>query len=194
MHYLAVGRTDRSSRDLALAHCRTIADGEMISLEQPWIFGVPLIARVDDGIRIEDLEAQVPAGCNAFVVEGLAEPGAGQAFVFGAHTMRDVQHFRAYADLVPDVVARFGGRFLARASKVTPIAGNVVPDRVVITEYPSADDSVAYYVSEAYAPLLKLRLATANTRLVVLARSGPLPDFARKVAENYLRSRRGASR
>lgn len=136
----------------------------------------------------------MPAGCNAFVVEGLAEPGAGQAFVFGAHTMRDEQHFRAYADLVPDVVARFGGRFLARASKVTPIAGNVVPDRVVITEYPSADDAVAYYVSEAYAPLLKLRLATANTRLVVLARSGPLPETARKTAENYLRSRRGSSR
>jgi uncharacterized protein (DUF1330 family) len=194
MHYLAVGRTDRSPRELSVAQCRTIADGEIISLEQPWIFGAPLIARVDDGTRIEDIEAQVPPSCNAFVVEGLAEPGAGQAFVFGAHTMRDVGHFRAYADLVPDVVARFGGRFLARASKVTPIAGDVVPDRVVITEYPSADDAVAYYVSEAYAPLLKLRLATANTRLVVLARSGPLPDSARKVAENYLRSRRGAPR
>jgi uncharacterized protein (DUF1330 family) len=77
---------------------------------------------------------------------------------------------------------------------VTPIAGNVVPDRVVITEYPSADDAIAYYVSEAYAPLLKLRLATANTRLVVLARSGQLPDSARKVAENYLRGRRGSPR
>jgi uncharacterized protein (DUF1330 family) len=194
MHYLAVGRTDRSPRELALAHCRTIADGEIISLEQPWIFGAPLIARVDDDARIEDLAAQVPAGCNAFVVEGLAEAGTGQAFVFGAHTMRDLGHFRAYADLVPDVVARFGGRFLARASKVTPIAGHVVPDRVVITEYPSADAAVAYYVSEAYAPLLKLRLATANTRLVVLARSGPLPETARKVAENYLRSRGGGSR
>jgi uncharacterized protein (DUF1330 family) len=169
MHYLAIGRTDRSPRELA--HCRTIADGEIISLEQPWIFGAPLIARVDDGIRIEDLAAQVPAGCNAFVVEGLAEPGAGEAFVFGAHTMRDLQHFRAYADLVPDVVAKFGGRFLARASKVTPIAGNVVPDRVVIIEYPSAD-----------------------TRLVVLARSGPLPESACKVAENYLRSRRSGAR
>jgi hypothetical protein len=49
-------------------------------------------------------------------------------------------------------------------------------------------------VSEAYAPLLKLRLATANTRLVVLARSGQLPDSARKVAENYLRGRRGSPR
>ena|SRR5258708_5950841 len=194
MHYLAVGRIDRSPRDLALAQCRTIADGEIISFEQEWIFGAPLIARVDDAVRLEDLKAQVPAGCNAFVVEGLAEPGVGEAFVFGAHTMRDIGHFQSYADLVPDVVAKFGGRFLARASKVTPVAGDVIADRVVITEYPTAMDAVAFYVSDAYAPLLKLRLATVNARLVVLARSGALPEAARKVAEGYLRSRRGSPR
>jgi uncharacterized protein (DUF1330 family) len=190
MLYLAVGRTDRSPRELALAQCRTIADGEMCSLEHQWLFGTPLIARVNDGVQLEDIKAQLPAGCNAFAVEGLAEPGTGQAFVFGAHTMRDIGHFRSYADLVPAVVAKFGGRFLARASKVTLIAGDVVPDRVVITEYPTARDAMAFYVSEDYAPLLKLRLATVNARLVVLARSGALPDAARKVAEDYLRSRR----
>src|SRR5260370_21898515 len=147
MHYLALGRTDTSPRDLALTRCRTIADGEIISFEQEWIFGAPLIARVDDGVRLEDLKAQVPAGCNAFVVEGLAEPGAGQAFVFGAHTMRDLGHFRSYADRVPDVVAKFGGRFLARASQPTPAPGDVAPDRVVITEYPPAADAVPFYGS-----------------------------------------------
>jgi uncharacterized protein (DUF1330 family) len=194
MHYLAVGRTDRLPRDLAIAPGCTVADGEMISLEQPWIFGAPLIVRVDDGTRLDDLKARLPAGCNAFAVEGMAEPGSGQAFVFGAHTMRDLGHFRSYAQLVPDVVARFSGRFLVRASEVVPIAGNVVPNRVVVIEFPSAQDAVAYYVSDAYAPLLKLRLATANTRLVVLARSGALPEAARKVAEDYLRARRGAAR
>jgi uncharacterized protein (DUF1330 family) len=190
MLYLAVGRTDRSPRELVLAQCRTIADGEMISFEQEWIFGAPLIARINDDVQLEDVKAQLPAGCNAFVVEGLAEPGTGQAFVFGAHAMRDIAHFRSYAELVPAVVAKFGGRFLARASKVTRIAGDVVPDRVVITEYPTAADAVAFYVSEDYQPLLKLRLATVNARLVVLARSGALPDAARKVAEDYLQRRR----
>jgi uncharacterized protein (DUF1330 family) len=194
MRYLAVGRPDSAPPDLALARCRTIADGEAISFEQEWIFGDPLIARVDDDVSVEELKAQLPAGCNAFLVEGLAEPGAGQAFVFGAHTMRDMRHFRSYADLIPEVVKQFGGRFLARASEVTPIAGNVVPDRVVITEYPTADDAVAFYVSEPYAPLLKLRLATVNARLVVLARSGTLPETARKAAEDYLRARRGIRR
>jgi hypothetical protein len=49
-------------------------------------------------------------------------------------------------------------------------------------------------VSDAYAPLLKLRLATANTRLVVLARHGALPASARNALEHYLRRHRGAPR
>jgi len=42
--------------------------------------------------------------------------------------------------------------------------------------------------------LLKLRLATVNARLVVLARSGALPQSARQTAEDYLRARRGVRR
>ena len=45
-----------------------------------------------------------------------------------------------------------------------------------------------------YAPLLKLRLATVNARLVVMARSGALPEAARKRAEDYLRRRQGSAR
>jgi uncharacterized protein (DUF1330 family) len=194
MHYLVMGRTDRSPREFALAHCRTVAKGQFISFEQQWILGVPLIARINDGAQLDEIRAQIPAGCNAFAVEGMAEPGDGQAFLLGAHTMRDMGHFRLYAERVPDVVQRFGGRFLARASTVTPLAGEVVADRVVITEYPSAADVVAFYVSDDYAPLLKLRLATVNARLVVMARDGALPEAARKRAEDYLRRRQGPAR
>jgi uncharacterized protein (DUF1330 family) len=194
MHYLAVGTTDRLPRDHAITQSRTIADGDTISLEQPWIFGAPLLARVDDGVPLDEIKSGLPAGCNAFAVEGVNEPAGGGAFIFGAHTMRDPAHFQSYADLVPDVVASYRGRFLARTSIVTPLAGGVTPNRVVIIEFPSADDAVAYYVSDAYAPLLKLRLATANARLVVISRGGPLPESAHRVAEDYLRSRRGTPR
>jgi uncharacterized protein (DUF1330 family) len=165
-----------------------VADGEMISFEGPWTFGAPLIARVEDGKSLDVIGAQLPAGCNAFAFEGLAEPGTGEAFVLGAHAMRDMERFRSYAERVPNVVEQFGGRFLARSSKVTLICGNFVPGRTVITEFPAAEDAVAFYVSDAYAPLLKLRLETTDARLIVLARSGALPASARKTAEDYLRS------
>jgi len=171
--------------------CRPIADGEMISFEQPWTFGAPVIARMDDAAPdASRLRSSLEAGVNAFVVEGLEEPGPGQAYVLGGHIMRDMERFKPYAAAVPDVVRSFGGRFLARGGVVTPIAGHFAPERVVLIEFANADDALGFYISDRYAPLLKIRLATTEARLVLVARSGDLPAHVRAAAEAYLRSSR----
>ena len=157
--------------------CTLIADGESMSFEEPWSFGAPLLARVDDVAALEALKAR--SGVTAFAVEGLEEVGAGRAFGVGAHMMRDTDGFRPYAAAVPDVVRSFRGRFLARGGKVTPVGGSFVPDRVVLIEFPAAGDGAAFYFSDAYAPLLKIRLACTDPRFVLLARSGPLSESVR---------------
>ena len=188
MNYLIASKS-------ALEHlpdgCRLVANGEMISFEQPWTFGPPLIARLPDGADLGAVQAAMSeGGFNAFAVEGLAEPSSGQAYVLGGHIMRDMERFRPYAAAVPDVVKSFGGRFLARGGTVTPITGQFIPERVVLIEFPTADDALAFYISDRYAPLLKIRLATTEARLVILARSGNLPTHVRATAQAYLR--RGA--
>lgn len=167
---------------------RLVADGEMISFEQPWTFGAPQILRIDGAVDFDALKAKMAAsGGNAFAVEGLEEPGDGQAFALGGHIMQDMERFKPYAAAVPEVVRSFGGRFLARAGAVTPLAGAFVPERVVLIEFPTADHALAFYASDRYAPLLKLRLATTEARFVVVARSGDLPAGMRAAAESYLR-------
>jgi uncharacterized protein (DUF1330 family) len=184
MRYLVAGRA-------AAGHlpdgCRLVADGEMISFEQPWTFGAPLIARMDDALDTAKLRASLGPGVNAFAVEGLDEPGAGHAYVLGGHIMRDMERFKPYAEAVPEVVKSFGGRFLARGGTVTPLAGGFVPERVVLIEFPAADDALGFYISDRYAPLLKIRLATTEARLVILARFGDLPKHVHAAAEAYLR-------
>ena len=184
MRYLVASR---AAAGHLLDGCRVVADGEMISFEQPWTFGAPVIARMDDTVDTGKLGASLQPGINAFAVEGLDEPGAGQAYVLGGHIMRDMERFKPYAEAVPDVVKSFGGRFLARGGKVTPLAGEFVPERVVLIEFPAADDALGFYISDRYAPLLKIRLATTEARLVILARSGDLPKHVRAAAEAYLR-------
>src|SRR5205807_1735047 len=102
-----------------------------------------------------------------------------QAFVVAAHRMRDLVAFQPYAEQVGAVVERFGGRFLARSGKAEMLSGDFVSDRAVIIEFPRAVDAVAFYVSDAYAPLMKIRHATSAPRFLVMARSGPLPAEAR---------------
>src|ERR1700692_1915557 len=85
--------------------CTLVADGEAISLETPWTFGTPLIARVDDDA---DVFALKKPGIGACTVEAQAEPNAGQAFAIGAHIMRDPEGFKPYALGVPSVIKDYG--------------------------------------------------------------------------------------
>jgi len=158
--------------------CHLVADGESISFEQPWSFGAPLIALVDDGADLAALKGK-PA-VSAFLVEGIEPPGAGEAFAIGAHRMRDAEAFKSYVARVADVIKDYGCRYIARGGAVTPLAGSFVPDRAVLMEFPSADEVVAFYFSESYAPLLRIRLKATEPRFVLLARTGALPERTRR--------------
>ena len=159
--------------------CRVVADGEAVSLEEPWSFGAPLIAQVDDGADLNALKSK--PGVTAFTVEGQQAPGAGQAFAIGAHRMRDAEAFKPYIARVPDVIAPYGCRYIARGGAVTPLCGAFTPDRLVLMEFPSADEVATFYFSDAYAPLLRIRLTATEPRFVVMARSGALPPSAARV-------------
>ena len=159
--------------------CRVIADGEAVSLEEPWSFGAPLIAQVDDGADLSALESR--PGISAILVEAAAEPDDGQGFAIGAHIMRDPEGFKPYAAAVPDVIKPYGCTYLARGGAVTVLAGPFAPTRVVLMQFPDADEIVSFYFSPAYAPLLRIRLATTEPRFVLMARSGALPESAKRV-------------
>ncbi len=174
MHYLLA--SGLPSAELP-AGCRLIADGEAISLEQPWTFGAPLIARLDDGADLSALKSR--AGISAILVEGAAEPDEGQAFAIGAHIMHDPEGFKPYAAGVPDVIKPYGCNYLARGGKVTVLAGPFAPTRVVLMQFPDLEKVVSFYISAAYAPLLRIRLATTEPRFVLMARSGALPESAK---------------
>jgi uncharacterized protein (DUF1330 family) len=165
----------------------------MAVFEGPWVPDASGIARVDDS-AIADIGKQArTAGFDGYAVAALADPGAGEVFVIGAHRMRDAGGFRPYAEQVAAIVQRFGGRFLARGGEVTPIGGGFVPDRAVIIEFPTATAAVAFYCSDVYAPLLRVRHATTDPRFVLVARAGALPAEAHAAAETYLRSRAASS-
>jgi uncharacterized protein (DUF1330 family) len=191
MQYLVAGRAALDG--VALDPRLVVAQGEMIVIEGPWVLGAPIIARGDHGVLADIGRRASAPGLHAFAVEALADPGAGEAFVIGAHRVHDPEGFRPYAEQVAAVVQSFGGRFLARGGKVTPLGGDFVPDRAVIIEFPAAADAVAFYVSDVYAPLLKIRHAAADPCFVVVARAGALPAEARAAAESYLRARAASS-
>jgi len=134
---------------------------------------------VEEDADLSALEAM--PGVTAFTVEGILPPGEGRAFAIGAHKMLDAEAFKPYAAQVPGVIAPYGCRYIARGGAVTPLAGGFAPDRLVLMEFADADAAAAFYFSDAYAPLLKIRHAATEPRFVLVMRSGALPDAARRV-------------
>ena len=174
---------------LSLDRRHIVAQGDAMVLEGPWPWTSLVVARVDEAA----VAAARASGLHGYLVEALAEPGTGQALVVAAHRMLDLERFKPYADQVGAVVERFGGRFLARAGKATTLGGDFVSERAVILEFPTADDAIAFYVSDIYAPLMTIRHATTDPRFLVMARDGALPVSARAAAEKYLRSHPASS-
>jgi len=187
MHYLVAGR--RSIDRVALDPRRIVAQGDAMVFEGPWPWASPVAARLDDAdsatVRVSRIDG--------YLVDALGEPGAGEAFVVAAHRMRDLAAFQPYAEQVGAVVQRFGGRFLARSAKATMLGGDFVSDRAVIIEFPRAADAVGFYVSDVYAPLMKIRHANSDPRFLVMARAGALPAEPRATAESYLRAHPASS-
>ena len=156
MQYLVAGRS--SIDKLALDPRRIVAQGDAMVFEGPWPWTSPVVARLDDA----DVARVRTSGNDGYLVDALGEPGAGEAFVVAAHRMRDLVAFQPYAEQVGAVVQRFGGRFLARSAQVEMLSGDFVSDRAVIIEFPRAADAVGFYVSDIYAPLMKIRHAASD--------------------------------
>jgi len=83
-------------------------------------------------------------------------------------TVTDPERYKAYRDQVPAVIAQYGGRFLVRAGTVHPLEGELGFDRFVVAEFPSIEAVRQFYDSPEYAPLLKLRSETTQSRVALV--------------------------
>src|ERR1044071_9071308 len=66
----------------------------------------------------------------------------------------DPQKLAAYAELAPKATAPFGGRYLARGTAANAYEAGL-KDRIVISEFPSAEQARACYESPGYQNALK---------------------------------------
>ena len=82
--------------------------------------------------------------------------------------VQDQEGFARYREAVPPVVAKFGGRYLVKAGTLHPMEGEFELKRLVILEFPSMEAARAFYESPEYAPLLKLRMESAPSKMVLV--------------------------
>ena len=79
----------------------------------------------------------------------------------------DPKKFDEYRKRVMPVIEKFGGRYLVRGGEVHGKEGSLPLHRLVIVEFPTLEAAQRFYDSAEYEPLLKLRLASTRSDLVL---------------------------
>lgn len=82
----------------------------------------------------------------------------------------DMDKYRdsGYLAAVPEIAARFGGRYLARGGAMEVLEGDWRPTRMVIIEFPNMADLKAFYESAEYAPWRAIRRGLTESKMVAL--------------------------
>ena len=90
------------------------------------------------------------------------------AYVIVDIEVTDPEAYEEYREQVPALVAKFGGKYLARGGEMEKVEGNWSPTRLVVLEFESMERVKEFYYSKEYEPLKKIRLSATNSNMVLL--------------------------
>lgn len=90
------------------------------------------------------------------------------AYMIFDFEIRDRDAMREYSEKVPEIVRKFGGKYLARGGKIEAMEGDWRPSRIVVIEFPSLEQAKRYHDSDEYAPFKKVRLNAGPSRAILV--------------------------
>jgi len=109
------------------------------------------------------------------------------AYVIGDINVTDPETFAKYAGLVPASSGAFGGKYLVRGpDKCEPAEGGWHPKRFVLAEYKDVDTIKAWYYSDEYKELTKLRQSASTASLLVADGVEPHDESSHSGKGGYL--------
>ena len=76
--------------------------------------------------------------------------------------------YKKYADLVPGILQKFGGKFLARGGKFKILGGPEKFHRFIVIEFPSFEKAVACHESHEYLEAAAHRKKNGASELEVV--------------------------
>jgi len=83
-------------------------------------------------------------------------------------SIRDLPGFLPYARAIPPFIERHGGRYVVQGVEPSVMEGDWAPERVVILEFPSAENARAFLNDPDAQELFELRKRTTVSKLVLV--------------------------
>ena len=90
------------------------------------------------------------------------------AYLIAKINVTDMEQYKKYMAVSPDLIKKFGGRFIARGGEMVTLEGPEETQRVVLIEFPSLERVKAFYNSAGYQEAKKLRQGAASAQFIVI--------------------------
>lgn len=90
------------------------------------------------------------------------------AYVVGMVAIHDPETYKKYTAKTPALIAKYGGKFLARGGDIQTLEGEPFTDRMVIIEFPSQEDLQGWYNDPDYQDAIVIRQSASNGRLMTV--------------------------
>ena len=90
------------------------------------------------------------------------------AYLIAQVQIHDSEIYQRYIARSPAIIAKHGGRFLARGGATEILEGDAHERRVVIIEFPSMEAARAFYNSPEYQQAKKIRTPVADAQFVIV--------------------------
>ncbi|MBL7848174.1 MAG: DUF1330 domain-containing protein [Cyclobacteriaceae bacterium] len=90
------------------------------------------------------------------------------AYIIVDVKVTDPQRYEDYKKLTPGSLAPFNGKFIVRGGATQTLEGDWTPGRVVVLEFPNAEQARSWWSSDSYAPAKAIRQAASVTRMILV--------------------------
>ena len=95
------------------------------------------------------------------------------AYIIARVDVTDWERYREYTRATPAAIAKFGGKFIVRGGQVVTLEGPQEIRRIVVIEFPSLEQAKAFYASEDYTIVRKLREGAAIGQFLAIEGYAP---------------------
>ncbi len=86
--------------------------------------------------------------------------------------IHDEDSYESYKKLTPASISAFGGKFIVRGGNVDHLEGEWETGRVVVLEFPNAQQARDWWSSTEYSTAKEIRQKAATTQMILVEGAG----------------------
>jgi len=90
------------------------------------------------------------------------------AYIIGRVEVDDPSLLKDYLTATPPIIEKYYGKFIARGGSTITLEGPEETRRIVLIEFPSLQDAEAFYRSQEYSEVRKLREGIAIVEMIAV--------------------------